>query len=633
MRWSFQTGLRPGRPTGLHRTSQVIFFRACSSSPGRGLASRCQARTTNNTQLQRAQKTSLLRCLSSKVGSRELKDGPGNSSGSARPSGLRLLDKKRQKKDQGTPMTRSKDSKSTSIFGQDSSLPIRARFAPSPTGYMHLGSLHAEQRLIADLKWAGLKWDEGPDCGGPHGPYRQSDRLEIYKEHAQRLLDQGHAYRCFCSQEQLDAQKLSLHEAGQSTAYPKTCRSISTEESDARAAAGEAHLLRFKGDSFGRPKFRDAIFGLFQKGEDEEDFVILKTDGYPTYHLANVIDDHLMKITHVIRGEEWLISTPKHIALYNAFAWQPPIFAHLALLVNPDGSKLSKRQNARGISDLREGGVPPMPLVTWLISLGGGTQHNKIMANHPRDIPALSHAMQYNSLKRVPIRVTHDQLASHQLAYARTLATKYVTSEDATTDSLRPHEVDILEEICRSFLRKATNLQAEDTGGPANWPHPLWNEKKELLIPLGGLEEIDAKLGDAASSLYHLLSLRQIPSLDPDEVLGLYPYFVWQVPEGLYKASLTRWKEEMQTALPVETISQLQRCLQDQSCQPQDWMAQLRREDKQEMAAVYSILRLLATGVHDQASPPASTLFLAISRADWSKRVRTVQRLIQELEH
>lgn len=127
--------------------------------------------------------------------------------------------------------------------------------------------------------------------------------MEIYQEQVQTLLDKGHAYRCFCSQEQLDAQKQSLHEAGQSTAYPKTCRSVPAEESDSRAAAGEPHMLRFKGDAFGRPKFRDTTFGLFQKGEDEEDFVLLKTDGYPTYHLANVVDDHLMEITDVIRGE------------------------------------------------------------------------------------------------------------------------------------------------------------------------------------------------------------------------------------------------------------------------------------------------------------------------------------------
>lgn len=161
----------------------------------------------------------------------------------------------------------------------------------------------AEDRIREGLKWFGLSWDEGPDCGGPYGPYRQSERLPIYQEHVKTLLDKEHAYRCFCTSEQLAEQKRILHEAGQSSNYPGTCRSIAKEESDERSAKGESHVIRFKGSDFGTPKFVDAIYGPFQKKEAEEDFILMKTDGYPTYHFANVVDDYLMKITHVVRGE------------------------------------------------------------------------------------------------------------------------------------------------------------------------------------------------------------------------------------------------------------------------------------------------------------------------------------------
>lgn len=157
--------------------------------------------------------------------------------------------------------------------------------------------------MIKDLHWAGLAWDEGPDKGGPHGPYRQSERLDIYKEHVDQLVTNGSAYRCFCTAEQLEAQKRQLHEAGKPTVYQGTCRSVSHEDAARRAQSGEPHVIRLKGDAFGRPKFRDAIYGPFQKKDQEEDFVLVKSDGYPTYHFANVVDDHLMEITHVIRGE------------------------------------------------------------------------------------------------------------------------------------------------------------------------------------------------------------------------------------------------------------------------------------------------------------------------------------------
>jgi glutamyl-tRNA synthetase len=210
--------------------------------------------------------------------------------------------------------------------------PCRTRFAPSPTGSLHLGSLRtalynyllaratngqfllrledtdrartvpgAEQGIYDDLAWARLSWDEGPDVGGPYGPYRQSERRELYAAKVQELLKAGKAYRCYCSPEELEAQQKLAHQRGEQASYPGTCRHLSSEESTDRADRGDAHAVRFK--SSARPvAYRDLVYGRYEKGIGEDDFIIMKRDGFPTYHFANVVDDHLMKITHVIRG-------------------------------------------------------------------------------------------------------------------------------------------------------------------------------------------------------------------------------------------------------------------------------------------------------------------------------------------
>ncbi|KAI2639506.1 hypothetical protein GGS26DRAFT_271171 [Hypomontagnella submonticulosa] len=283
-----------------------------------------------------------------------------------------------------------------------SSLPItpaRTRFAPSPTGYVHIGSLRtalynfllakatggqfllriedtdrlrivsdAEKRLYEDLKWAGLSWDEGPDVGGRYGPYRQSDRLELYTKYADQLIGEGRAYRCFCTPEDLDHMRsISIQEGGPTT-YNRTCSHIPPDVSARRAANGEQHCVRFKCDH--RPLVNDLVYGRYTKPEPEDDFIIIKRDGYPTYHFANVVDDHLMEITHVIRGAEWLVSTPRHIALYEAFGWQTPQFAHVGLLVNQEKQKLSKRHGDVDIASWRDRGILPITLLNYVMLLG-----------------------------------------------------------------------------------------------------------------------------------------------------------------------------------------------------------------------------------------------------------------------
>jgi glutamyl-tRNA synthetase len=275
----------------------------------------------------------------------------------------------------------------------------RGRFAPSPTGDLHLGSAAtaliawcaaraaggrlvlrvedidrprvvagAETRPLADLRWLGLDWDEGPDIGGPHGPYRQSERSAIYQEHAARLVKSGAAYACFCTAERLAS--LREQQKAQKAAvmgYDGLCRRLDEGEAEARRARGEAHVIRLAMPEDPSMVVTDLLRGEVRFERPQmDDQVLLKSDGFPTYHLANVVDDHLMAITHVVRAEEWLSSLPKHVQLYRAFGWELPVFCHLPLLRNADKSKISKRKNPVSLNHYRRAGYFPEAMVNFL---------------------------------------------------------------------------------------------------------------------------------------------------------------------------------------------------------------------------------------------------------------------------
>jgi glutamyl-tRNA synthetase len=230
----------------------------------------------------------------------------------------------------------------------------------------------SEQAILEALRWLGLSWDEGPDVGGPHEPYRQSERLPSYHEHVRRLLAEGKAYRCFCTRERLDAlRKQQMAAKASFLGYDGCCRGIDRAQAEQRAAAGESHVVRLRVPDEGTTIVADRLRGDVAFSHAEiDDQVLLKSDGFPTYHLANVVDDHVMGITHVIRGEEWLSSTPKHVLLYQAFGWEAPEWYHLGLLRNADKSKLSKRKNPVSIIHYRELGFLPSTFLNFLATLG-----------------------------------------------------------------------------------------------------------------------------------------------------------------------------------------------------------------------------------------------------------------------
>jgi len=283
---------------------------------------------------------------------------------------------------------------------------VRVRFAPSPTGYLHIGGLRTAlynflfarhhggryilriedtdrtryvpgsvEDILDSLRWAGIEPDESPVHGGDYGPYVQSQRTELYRQHALQLLERGTAYYAFDTPEELERMRQRQQAAGIAPHYDRSTMrnqfTLGEEETRRLLASGEQATIRLKVPLHGEVKFDDRIRGtIIVPCKDVDDQVLLKSDGYPTYHLANVVDDHLMGITHVIRGEEWLPSTPKHILLYQAFGWEPPEFAHLPLLLNPDRSKLSKRHGDVAVRDYIAKGYFPEAIVNFIALLG-----------------------------------------------------------------------------------------------------------------------------------------------------------------------------------------------------------------------------------------------------------------------
>lgn len=279
---------------------------------------------------------------------------------------------------------------------------VRVRFAPSPTGAPHVGNIRTAlfdylwarhtggkfiiriedtdqarevenglELILESLRFLGLTWDEGPDVGGPYGPYRQSDRLPIYRQHAEQLITQGAAYYCYCTAERLDQMRKIQQARGQQTRYDYRCRYLSADERAAHERAGDPKVVRLAVPREGKTTLPDFIHGdLTIANENVDDQVLLKSDGFPTYHLAVVVDDHLMKISHVMRGDDWVPSFPKHVLLYQAFGWEIPPHGHLPNVLGGDKKKLSKRHGATSVLQFRDDGYLAEAMLNFLARLG-----------------------------------------------------------------------------------------------------------------------------------------------------------------------------------------------------------------------------------------------------------------------
>lgn len=280
---------------------------------------------------------------------------------------------------------------------------IRVRYAPSPTGYQHIGGIRtalfnylfarvnngdfilriedtdqtryfdgALEDIFETFKWLGIDYDEGPVKDGPYGPYFQSKRTDIYKKYAEELVENDWAYYCYCDAERLERVKKEQSEKKEiNIGYDRYCRNISDEERQKLKEKNPNPVIRLKAPLEGKTQFEDKLFGKIEVDNATlQDFVLLKSDGFPTYHLANIIDDHLMEITHVLRAQEWIPSTPNHILLYKAFGWAPPQFCHLSMVMGEDGQKLSKRHGATQVKEFKEKGYLPEAIINFVVLLG-----------------------------------------------------------------------------------------------------------------------------------------------------------------------------------------------------------------------------------------------------------------------
>ncbi|KAI1638835.1 hypothetical protein F4809DRAFT_639118 [Biscogniauxia mediterranea] len=432
--------------------------------------------------------------------------------------------------------------------------PARTRFAPSPTGYLHIGSLRtalynyllakatggqfvlriedtdrlvfqtrivpdAETRLYDDLKWAGLKWDED-----------KSERLKHYAQHAEQLMNQGLAYRCFCTPRDLDQMRtLDMHD-GAAPRYNGKCSSIPPAESDRRAQNGEPHCVRFRRDDL--PEITDLVYGKYKRSCFEEHFIIMKRDGYPTYHFANVVDDHLMDITHVIRGAEWLISTPKHVALYEAFGWTPPKFAHVGLLVDVKGQKLSKRHGDTDISAWRERGILPVALLNYVMLLGWS--HGRSEKGHSEVMNMNDMITKFNlKFTKGNIKI-NDKHEHFQHAHMQRIASSS-TAEDEFTLSIYP-ELDRSIRICERDRLESPGL--------AGFVSRL-SGRIGPLVPRARLpsNKKNPKPGTNPVEVYKAY-IREFFTVDRKsykkamEYLVRGKYMIWEVPESVYEESL-----------------------------------------------------------------------------------------------
>jgi len=413
---------------------------------------------------------------------------------------------------------------------------IRDRYAPSPTGLQHIGGIRTAlfnylfakslkangegkfilrledtdrtrfdecyvQNLYDTFEWLCLKWDEGPDCGGASAPYIQSERTAHYKKYAQELLDKGQAYYCFCSSERIDEVRKQREAAHSSeSGYDRLCRSIDSAEAAKRASNGEACTVRLKIPLGETTVFKDHLLGDIEWKNDDvnPDPVLLKSDGFPTYHLANVVDDHLMEITHVLRAQEWLASTPLHVIMYRAFGWTPPEFCHLPMVMGQDGKKLSKRHGATSIDEFRKAGYLPAALINYVALLGASYEEGKEIYT----LDELAERFSLEKLNKAPAVFDYKKLEWYNGQYIRMM------SDEELARLCLPYA-----KKSRIFSRQDAKL-AKDAKEEEREEDPSENQRKLFIASMALVKERLVFLNEVPEKVAYLFKEPDVPAAE-----------------------------------------------------------------------------------------------------------------------
>ncbi|MCS7222844.1 MAG: glutamate--tRNA ligase [Anaerolineae bacterium] len=496
------------------------------------------------------------------------------------------------------------------------SQPVRVRMAPSPTGYFHLGSartalfnwLYARHTggrfilriedtdrtryhpealadILASLRWLSLDWDEGPEVGGDYGPYFQSQRLPIYQEYARKLVAEGHAYYCYCSEERLTALREEQRKRKQPIGYDRHCRHLTAAQRAEYEAQGIVPVIRLKVPDEGEITFHDLIRGeITVDVRTLDDLVLLKSDGFPTYHLANVVDDHLMEITHILRGDEWLSSVPRHILLYRAFGWEPPAMAHLPLLLDPSGKgKMSKRKPVVDgveyptlIRDFRQEGYLPEAMFNFLALLGWSYDPANDLFTREQAIERFDIV----DINPKPSVVSYSKLEWMNGVYIRQLSIEELTRR------LVP------------FLAKGLGLTDEEVACHPGLP---------VLVP--AIQERLKKLSDAAELVD--FAFREPGEYDPQRLIG-------QKMTAAESLEALRAAREALATLPEFAEGPMETALRE-----------LAERLGVKAGALFGILRVAITG--KQVAPPLFASIVAVGRERTLARCDRAIRLLEQL--
>ncbi|MCL2179715.1 MAG: glutamate--tRNA ligase [Treponema sp.] len=411
---------------------------------------------------------------------------------------------------------------------------IRDRYAPSPTGLQHIGGIrtalfnylfarsHARgnesgrfilrledtdrtrsediyvQNLYDTFNWLGIRWDEGPDTGGEYGPYIQSQRSDLYKKYAQELIGKGQAYYCFCSAERIEEVRKQREAAHSSeSGYDRLCRSIDPPEAARRAGSSEPCTIRLKIPLSETTRFHDHLLGDIEWKNDDvnPDPVLLKSDGFPTYHIANVVDDHLMKITHVLRAQEWLASTPLHVIMYRAFGWEPPEFCHLPMVMGQDGKKLSKRHGATSIDEFRKQGYLPAALLNYIALLGASYEEGKEIYT----LEELAQRFSLEKLNKAPAVFDYKKLEWYNGQYIRMM------NDDELARLCLPYAVEA------GLFDEETHTETQRREGKIEGRQPSEKQYEVFLSSMSLIKERLVFLSEAPARITYLFNEPKIP--------------------------------------------------------------------------------------------------------------------------